>query len=200
MDRPAKPSRERRRHRGIGPRAASVGPAGGGTGLRPMRFLVVFFLCLFVGFALLFTPWVQAADLRFSRGLVWISHALIAWCGGHAVMAGSVLRSPAGTFGVEMQDGCNGVNVTILLCSAILAFPASWKLRALGFLAGSLIIQALNIVRFISLYYIGQYSMSWFDFAHAYLWESLLILDTLVVFWIWVGRAGLSRARPNVTL
>jgi hypothetical protein len=30
--------------------------------------------------------------------------------------------------------------------------------------------------------------MSWFDFAHSYLWESLLTLDTMVVFWLWVNR------------
>jgi hypothetical protein len=40
-------------------------------------------------------------------------------------------------------------------------------------------------VRFISLYYLGQYSRSWFDFAHLYLWESLIVLDTMVVFWLW---------------
>ena len=87
-----------------------------------------------------------------------------------------------------MRDGCNAVNVTILLWSAILAFRAPWKTKALGLLAGSLIIQAINIVRFVSLFYLGQFSMIWFEFAHAYLWESLLMLDTLVVFWLWVNR------------
>jgi exosortase H (IPTLxxWG-CTERM-specific) len=190
----------RRSGRPLKTRAAADGPRlkPARVSFHPTRFLLVFFLCLLAGFALLFTPWVQFLDVRFSRVLVRISHALIVGCGGHAIMDGAVLRSPAGAFGVEMQDGCNGVNVTILLCSAILAFPASWRFRALGFLSGSLIIQALNVVRFISLYYIGQYSLSWFDFAHAYLWESMLILDTLVIFWIWVSRAGLSGARANV--
>jgi exosortase H (IPTLxxWG-CTERM-specific) len=96
-----------------------------------------------------------------------------------------------------MRDGCNAVNVTILLWSAMLAFPAVWKQKAVGLLAGSLIIQVLNIVRFISLYYIGLYSMSWFDFAHAYLWESLLILDTMVVFWLWVHMVSRSEISPN---
>jgi hypothetical protein len=30
--------------------------------------------------------------------------------------------------------------------------------------------------------------MTWFEFAHAYLWESLLMLDTMVIFWLWVNR------------
>ena len=155
---------------------------------RPARFVVLFGCCFFIGFGLLFTPPVQRADVGFSRLLVNISHRVIVWCGGHASVDGAVLRTPKGDFAVEMQDGCNGATVTILLCSAMLAFPAGWKRKIIGLACGGLIIQSLNIVRFISLYYLGQYSDFWFDFAHSYLWESLLVLDTMVVFWIWASR------------
>jgi exosortase H (IPTLxxWG-CTERM-specific) len=117
-------------------------------------------------------------------------------CGGHATRDAAILRSPGG-FAVEMRDGCNAVNVTILLCSAVLAFPASWKMKAAGLLAGAAIIQVVNIFRFITLFYLGQYSMAWFDFAHAYLWESLIMLDTVVVFWYWVTRVLRSGAVAN---
>ena len=156
---------------------------------RPARFAAIFAGFLLLAFGVLLTPPVQALDLRFSQALVWLSHALVVALGGHATRDAAILRSSSG-FGVEMRDGCNAVNVTILLWSAILAFPASWKSKAWGLLAGTAIVQALNIVRFISLYYVGQYNMVWFDFAHAYLWESLLVLDTMVVFWLWVKRAS----------
>jgi exosortase H (IPTLxxWG-CTERM-specific) len=126
-------------------------------------------------------------DQQLSRALVEVSLRLILVCGGHATRDAAILRA-AGGFGVEMRDGCNAINVTILLWSAILAFRAPWKTKALGLLAGSLIIQVLNIIRFVSLFYLGQFSMTWFEFAHAYLWESLLVLDTLVIFWLWVNR------------
>ena len=158
------------------------------TKLRPFRFVLIFTCSTLIGFGILFTPPVQLLDVRFSQALVHVSRGLIAGCGGHATRDGAILRAPEG-FGVEMRDGCNAVNVTILLWSAVLAFPASWKMKALGIAAGSLIIQVVNIVRFISLFYLGQYSMTWFDFAHAYLWESLLVLDTMVVFWLWVKHA-----------
>ncbi|MDP8989306.1 MAG: exosortase H [Acidobacteriota bacterium] len=155
---------------------------------RPARFAAVFAGCFLLAFGVLLTPPVQALDLKFSRALVGISHAIVVACGGHATRDQAILRAPGG-FGVEMRDGCNAVNVTILLWSAVLAFPASWKSKAWGLVAGSAIVQALNIGRFISLFYLGQYSMAWFDFAHAYLWESLLVLDTVVLFWLWVRRA-----------
>ena len=95
---------------------------------------------------------------------------------------------------MEMRDGCNAVNVTLLFCAAVVAFPARWKARLLGLVAGSLILQAVNIVRFISLFYIGQYNMTLFDFMHGYLWETLLILDTMVIFSFWVRRASSGAA------
>jgi exosortase H (IPTLxxWG-CTERM-specific) len=164
---------------------------------RPARFAVTFALCFLLGIGVLLTPVVQALDVRFSSALVQVAHGLIAVCGGKARVEGAVLRDPASGFAVEMRDGCNAVNVTILLWSAVLAFPAPWRLKGLGLLAGSLILQAVNIARFISLFYIGQYSMTWFDFAHGFLWESLLVLDTMVIFWLWVNRVSRSGALPN---
>jgi exosortase H (IPTLxxWG-CTERM-specific) len=155
---------------------------------RPAHFALLFAICFLIGTGLLLLPPVQRLDGAFSLRLVSVSHGVIGICGGVATATGTVLRAPSG-FAIEMKDGCNGVNVTILLWSAILAFPAaSWKMRALGLAAGTLAIQLLNVVRFVSLFYIGQYSMSWFEFAHGYLWETLLILDTMVVFALWVGR------------
>ncbi len=160
------------------------------------RFAIVFGACFFLGFGVLTLPAVQAVDGRFSQALVAFSHALIRVCGGKATAAGAILRSPSG-FGIEMRDGCNAINVTILLWAAILAFPARWKMKLIGLAAGSLVIQAVNVVRFITLFYIGQYSAMWFDFAHGYLWESLIVLDTMVIFWLWVSRVSCTGNAPN---
>lgn len=165
---------------------------------RPLRFAGIFGCCFLFGIGILLTPPMQSADRQFSRILVRTSQSALQMFGGHATVEGAILRAPAG-FAVEMRDGCNAVNVTILLWSAVLAFPAPWKMKALGLAGGSLIIQVLNIIRFVSLFYIGQYSMTWFDFAHEYLWESLLVLDTMVVFWLWVNRVSRYTATRHAT-
>ena len=143
------------------------------------------------------TPPAQKLDVQFSRALVSVAGGLIHVCGGKTLVQGAILRAPGAGFAVEMRDGCNAVNVTILLWSAVLAFPAPRRLKLWGLLAGSVIIQVLNIIRFISLYYIGQYSLTWFEFAHGYLWETLLVLDTMVVFWLWVNRVFRAGAVVN---
>jgi len=155
-----------------------------------IRFTILFAAAFLAGISLLLTPSLQAADSRFSRDLVWISHRLIILFGGSAIVQDAILRAGAGGFAVEMRDGCNAVNVTLLFWSAVLAFPARWKSKLAGLVVGTLILQAINIVRFISLFYIGQYNLTLFEFTHGYLWETLLVLDTLVIFAIWVRRAS----------
>jgi len=151
------------------------------------RFALIFAGTSIAAFATLCTKTAQQWDAYLSLALVKVSYALVAACGSQATRHAAVLCAPNG-FAVEMREGCNGINVIILLWSAILAFPARWDSKVIGLVAGSVIIQMVNIVRFISLFYLGQYSLPWFDFAHTYLWESLLVLDTLVVFWLWVDR------------
>jgi exosortase H (IPTLxxWG-CTERM-specific) len=155
----------------------------------PRKFLAVFACCSLAGFALLFSPPVELAVLKVSRALVDISGSLISLCGGRATVEGAVLRSPVDGFAIEMKNGCNGINATLLLCSAVVAFPASGRNKMWGLLIGVLAIQSINVIRFISLFYLGQYSQTWFDFAHNYLWESLIMLDALVVFGLWANTA-----------
>src|SRR6185295_10328209 len=84
------------------------------------RFLVLFAIFMIIGFGLFLAPFIQPVVLAFSRGLVNSSASLIHFFGGRAKPAGTVLRSDSG-FAVEMQNGCNGVDITILLCAAIAA-------------------------------------------------------------------------------
>jgi exosortase H (IPTLxxWG-CTERM-specific) len=157
----------------------------GPTPARMYRFLAYFCVCLLVGFILLFTPFTQPAVNGFSHGVVVIAAWLIRLFGGHAEAHADLMQNPYSPFGIRMANGCNGINVTVILWAAVIAFPASWKQKAKGLLAGTLAIHCVNLVRFISLYYLGQYNERWFEFAHMYLWESLMMLDTMVVFWTW---------------
>ena len=75
-----------------------------------------------------------------------------------------------------------------MLCAAILAFPAPWRYKALGLAIGIAAVQLLNVVRVISLFYIGQWNRDAFEWAHLYVWQALIMLDVLVVWLIWVRR------------
>jgi hypothetical protein len=76
---------------------------------------------------------------------------------GDAMSHGNVLFSKRSGFAVSIEAGCNGVEALLVLAAAMLAFPAPWRMKLIGLAIGAVAIQALNIVRVISLYYLGQW-------------------------------------------
>lgn len=48
-----------------------------------------------------------------------------------------------------------------------------------------LAVQGVNLLRIISLFYLGQWRFGVFEFAHLYLWQALIMLDVLVVWLLW---------------
>jgi len=160
--------------------------------LRPGRFVMLFAFAALLQFGILLAPWTRPAIDGFSWSLVHASAAMINFLGGHAHAQNMIMRAPSG-FGIEMKDGCNGVNVMILLWSAVLAFPASRLAKMIGLVLGGIAIHGLNFFRFVSLFYLGQFSTSWFEFAHLYLWETLIMLDALIFFGVWVRRSHAGR-------
>ena len=105
-----------------------------------------------------------------------------------------MLQSGHNGFAVAIEAGCNGVEASIVLVAAMLAFPAPWKRKLLGLAVGVVAVQGLNIVRVISLFYLGQWRLDVFEFAHLYVWQALIMLDVLIVWLLWVRT--LPRAAP----
>ncbi len=105
---------------------------------------------------------------------------------GEVRAQGKVIWDQASGFAVSIEAGCNGVEAGIILLAAILAFPASWTHKLLGIAVGMLTVQFLNIIRIISLFYLGQWSPKVFEWAHLYVWQAVIMLDVLVVFLLWL--------------
>ena len=76
------------------------------------------------------------------------------------------------------------------------SFPAPWKRKLAGLAIGVVAVQGLNIVRVISLFYLGQWNFNVFEWAHLYVWQALIMLDVLIVWLLWVRT--LPRVSPEV--
>ena len=88
------------------------------------------------------------------------------------------------------------MEATIVLVAAMLAMPAPWKLRLIGIGIGFIAIQSMNLLRIISLFYLGQWNKTAFDWAHLYIWQALIMLDVLIVFLIWLRYLPAQQAEP----
>lgn len=156
--------------------------------MRQSASYLLLFLCYAVtGFALQVTPFVdQNLVVPFIFGITAASNFLIEGFGGSVELFGDILRSPINGFAVKVDNGCSGLEAVILICAAVLAFPTTWKLRLIGVLACSAAIIGVNLIRIISLFYIGQHSMEWFEWAHLYAWDILIMVDGVIAILLWI--------------
>jgi exosortase H (IPTLxxWG-CTERM-specific) len=152
-----------------------------------LRFIFLFLLLLVVLFVAELTPFVERWFIvPFTSVLAEASAWIIHLFDGSTVSHGKLIQNANGSFIVSIERGCNGIEAVIILISAILAFPAPWKHRLLGLGLGFLAVQVLNLVRIVSLFFLGLWSQVWFEWFHLYLWQALIVLDALIVFLVWL--------------
>ena len=164
---------------------------------RTLAFVLIFTIAALAQFAILLAMPMRPLVDGFSGDLAAVSAWLIHSSGGTCLRKAAVLSNPARNFSMEIRDGCNGINVVVLLWSAMIAYPATLRWRLIGVMVGLAAIQILNLFRLISLFYLGQYSYQIFEFAHLYLWELLIIIDGMVVFSLWIKRAPQRSVRAG---
>lgn len=153
--------------------------------------MIRFFLSFALIQALLFTaeltpPVQQRVVVPFTEGVARFSAWIVTFFDSQVIAYDNVLRHTGNGFAVAIEAGCNGVEATIVLLAAVLAFPAPWRYRFLGIAIGFAAIQLLNLVRIVTLFYLGQWNEDVFEWAHLYIWQALIMLDVLVVFLVWL--------------
>ena len=129
-----------------------------------LRFTVLFLLLLVGLFVLCLLPVAERHFVEpFTAGLAGICTALVSMFDSNVLTYGKVIQSTSNGFAISIERGCNGIEAMIVLTAAVLAFPAPWKHRLAGLAIGFVAIQGLNLVRIISLFYLGQWSMTAFE-------------------------------------
>jgi len=160
-----------------------------------IRFFVLFTVLLVGLFTLeILQPVERLVILPFTSLVADVSVWLITLFDDNVIAVANVIRDKTNGFGVRIERGCNGVEALIILFAAIFAFPAPLKNKLIGFTVGFFAIQGLNLVRIISLFYLGQWNQVAFEWFHLYLWQALIILDALVVWLVWLRTLPQARA------
>jgi exosortase/archaeosortase family protein len=92
---------------------------------------------------------------------------------------------------ITVLPTCGSIPVIWIFCSAIIAFPASWKQRITGTILGACAIYALNIIRIVSLYLVGVHASDYMQFVHESLWAipfNLLSFALIIGWALWTRR------------
>ncbi len=161
-----------------------------------IRFFILFTVLLVGLFTLeILQPAEKYVILPFTSFIADISVWIIQMFDDNVMAISNVIRDKTTGFGVRIERGCNGVEAVIILFAAIFAFPAPIKHKLIGFTIGFFAIQALNLVRIVSLFYLGQWNQVAFEWFHLYLWQALIIMDALVVWLVWLRTLPQAKAR-----
>lgn len=160
----------------VRPRSATLG------------FVVRFALFMGIFYAVMLIPAVDRMMYGYLAANAWAAHAILNLFGFGTELNKTMISSEA--FSIVVRRGCDGVEPAALFASAVLAFPAPWKKKALGVVAGTVILLLVNILRVVSLFWIGIIARPFFARVHLEIWPLLFILAAfaLCAAWIrWVG-------------
>jgi exosortase H (IPTLxxWG-CTERM-specific) len=165
---------------------------GAGRRGSPRRFLLLFGLFLLIFYvAVSVRPMDTHVVTPFTAAVARVSASLLRLLGEPVTVSGTVISSDR--FSVDIENGCNGLETALLLAAAIFAFPASWKARAAGFLAGFAAVEVVNFVRVATLFWIGVHRPSLFGSAHTLVWQTAVVLFGVGFFVVWANRVAKRR-------
>ena len=159
---------------------------------RELTFLILFVVILGASFTLISLNWVNDHVIEpFTGGIARVSGATLDLLGQDVHMNGTIIRGRR--FAVNIRNGCNGVEAMLIFLAAVLAFPAPWRSRLLGLAIGIVAIQAVNLIRVVALFLTGAYFPAWFDASHTVVWQTVVILFSVLLWILWANRLAAPR-------
>lgn len=142
-------------------------------------------LALYFGF--LGSAWVEGVA-RWTA--TWASVALNL-LGASTRVDGNILSSQS--FAVNIVKECTAVGPLVLFTGAIIAYPAPLRAKAMGILLGLVLLTAVNVVRIVTLFWIGSAFPQYLSVAHLLVWQTAMILFAIVLWLFWVERIAVAR-------
>lgn len=88
-------------------------------------------------------------------------------------------------FTFEIVPGCDGMEAIALFGSAVLASPVRFVARLIFLFAGVATLMAVNVVRLVTILFVGIHYPKMVDTMHWDLWPGVLIFAVLVCWLIW---------------
>ena len=150
-------------------------------------------------YALLTLPYCERILYGYLEANAWVSHLILNLLGQATVVSDVTIRSTTSGFAIAIRRGCDAVEPTGLLCGAILAFPGLFVRKLAGIVAAMIVLQALNLVRIVTLFLIGShFSKALFDSMHLEIWPTVFIVAAIAFFVGWkewaLGRSNALRS------
>lgn len=152
-----------------------------------IRAYLTFFVCIVVLYTLLRTSVMrELIGQPLAMAFTVVGGLVLNLLSLKATASGTLLQVEG--FAARIDDVCTGIFVVAIFFSAVMAYPSRMKEKLKGFLLGASVIFSLNLIRVVSLMYIGRYFPTFFETAHLLIWQSLVIFAALLAWLYWTER------------
>lgn len=160
---------------------------------RQIRFLVRFSLLIIAFYtAVLLKPVDRTVVVPYTKAITATAAGVLNLLGEHVRRAGTLISGRL--FVVDIKNGCNGIEAMVFIIAAMIAFDAPIRERLIGIGVGAVAIQLLNLIRIVTLYWIGAHRREWFETFHLAIWQTVIFISAIVVFLWWTSRVQQSDA------
>lgn len=153
---------------------------------KAIRRFILLFLGLFLTFeVILYTVLISSGV--YQSHLEWnarMSGRILSLFLENVVVTGNHIQSPV--FSITVAIGCDAIQPAAVFLAGVFSFPVPVRAKAIGAVAGVLLISAVNLVRIVSLYFLGIHRPDLFELAHVEVWQGLFIVLALVMWILWV--------------
>lgn len=103
--------------------------------------------------------------------------------GEKVTVDGATVSSPR--YNVDIKRGCDAMQPSILFIAAVLAAPVIRWPKVPGLIFGLLFLMVMNLVRVVSLFYVGVHYPSAFDVMHHDVWQAAFIFLAILAWTVW---------------
>ena len=94
---------------------------------------------------------------------------------------------------LEIVPECIAITPTMVFASAVIAFPATMSDKLKGLVIGTVLLYGINLVRVVTLFYIGVYAPTHLEFAHLVVWQAAIMLAAIGIWIHWAVKYGQAR-------
>jgi exosortase/archaeosortase family protein len=167
-------------------------------GISITRFLITYVILMNVFFFFyLYKPIVDIINIGkvYNHFVVVSLSKMLNAVGLHCTYQGFVIMLP--TVSLDVKFGCNGLEAVMIYSIAVLAYPAGWKKKLTGIVAGFIVIQIANFLRMIMLAYSGMHLKNLFDYIHIYIAQGVMIALALGIFFVYLNYANAPKKAYN---
>jgi exosortase/archaeosortase family protein len=154
------------------------------------RFILTYVVLMGIFFFMMgFAPLHRYIDVdnAYSKGIVFLTHFILNLMHIQGSYYGTIINLSG--ISLDVMFGCNGLEAVMIYAVAVVAFPATWKKRIIGIVAGCIVIQIINILRIVGLAYSALHYRELFKTIHIYVAQGIMIAVALGMFFVYLHYA-----------